>query len=349
VAQHDLNLLGMRPLDLAARLEASGVDPALPLARRALAWAVAGARPLAELPRLSAAHRAALAGYHAERPALVERVDDSADGAVRYLFAAADGRRFEAVRIRLERPGDFTVCLSSQVGCAMACAFCATGRLGLGRDLRAAEIVGSWLAVRDDAPGRVRGAVFMGQGEPFANYAEVIRAAEVLSDPNGGRIKQEAITISTVGLVREIDRYTAEGHPFRLIVSLHSAVEARRRALLPVAGRVPLPELARALRDRHARTGQRPILAWVLIAGENGGPDEVDALVRLFAEVPFRLNIIDVNDDGGGERPFERLSDAARDALLDRLRAAGIPFVRRYSVGRESHSACGMLAARAGR
>lgn len=250
------------------------------------------------------------------------------------------------MRIRLERPDHYTVCLSSQVGCAMACGFCATGRLGLARDLSAAEIVGSWLTVRDETAGRVSGAVFMGQGEPFANYDQVIRAAQVLADPNGGRIKQEAITISTVGLVPQIDRYTAERQPYRLIVSLHSAVEARRRALLPVAGRVPLAELARSLRDRYDQTGERPTLAWVLIDGENAGDDEVEGLRQLFGAVPFRLNIIDVNDDGSGARSYARLSDSARGDLLDRLRAAGVPFVRRYSVGLHSNAACGMLALR---
>jgi 23S rRNA (adenine2503-C2)-methyltransferase len=316
------------------------------VARRVLAWLVAKGSGELDLPRLSGAARLALTGAAWDRPAVVARVDDAADGALRYLFEAHDGRRFEAVRIRLERPDHYTVCLSSQVGCAMACGFCATGRLGLSRDLSAAEIVGSWLTVRDETAGRVSGAVFMGQGEPFANYDQVIRAAQVLADPNGGRIKQEAITISTVGLVPQIDRYTAERQPYRLIVSLHSAVEARRRQLLPVAGRVPLAELARSLRERFDLTGERPTLAWVLIDGENAGDDEVQALRQLFGAVPFRLNIIDVNDDGTGARTYERLSDADRGDLLDRLRAAGVPFVRRYSVGRHSNAACGMLALR---
>ena len=340
------NLLGLRPADLGALLGREGVADPDAVARRVLAWLVAQGHPELDLPRLSRAARLALAGATWDRPTVAARIDDAADGAVRYLFEAPDGRRFEAVRIRLERPDHYTVCLSSQVGCAMACGFCATGRLGLTRDLTAAEIVGSWLAVRDDTAGRVTGAVFMGQGEPFANYDHVIRAAQLLSDPNGGRIKQEAITISTVGLVREIDRYTLERQPYRLIVSLHSAVDARRRQLLPVAGRVPLAELARSLRERHDRTGERPTLAWVLIDGENAGDDEVQALRALFGAVPFRLNIIDVNDDGGGARAYARVSDDDRGDLLDRLRAAGVPFVRRYSVGRHSNAACGMLALR---
>src|SRR5580765_8583901 len=166
---------------------------------------------------------------------IVERAVDPADGFVKYLFRLHDGAPVEAVLIPLEAAGRFTVCLSSQAGCAMGCTFCATGRLGFGRHLEPWEIVGQWLAVRDEAPGVVTGAVFQGQGEPFHNYDAVMRAAEILSHPCGGRIAAKAITISTVGIVPAIRRYTRERRPYRLIVSLTSAIDARRRELLPIA------------------------------------------------------------------------------------------------------------------
>src|SRR5947199_8928578 len=128
---------------------------------------------------------------------IVERATEPSDGFVKYLFRLHDGAVAEAVRIPLEVEGRFTICLSSQAGCAMGCTFCATGRMGLTRNLEAWEIVAQFIGVRDETPGIVTGAVFQGQGEPLHNYAEVIRAAEILSHPCGGRITSKAITIST--------------------------------------------------------------------------------------------------------------------------------------------------------
>jgi len=276
------------------------------------------------------------------RLTVVERVEDPADGFVKYLFRSPDGALSEAVRIPLEKPDTFTVCLSSQVGCAMACDFCATGRLGLSRNLAAWEMVDAFTTIRDEAPGRVTGAVFMGQGEPLHNYDAVLRAAAVLSDPCGGRIKAEAITISTVGLVPAIRRFAREGHRYRLIVSLTSAVPARRAELMPVTRKYPLPELADAVRDVARATGGRVTIAWVVMAGVNTGDDEVAALRELFGDVPIRVNLIDVND----ARPdgYRRADAAELGAFRDALTAVGVPTLRRYSGGRARHAACGMLA-----
>lgn len=248
----------------------------------------------------------------------------------------------EAVRIPLEKPGRFTVCLSSQVGCAMQCVFCATGRLGLARNLAAWEIVSALAHVRADAPGRVTGAVFMGQGEPLHNYDEVIRAARVLSHPAGGRIRAENIAISTVGLVPQMRRYTREGHPYRLVVSLTSAVGSKRKSLLPIAGRTPIEEVAAAIREHALATGDRITVAWVLLGGVNDGADEVEALRALLDGVPVRINLIDVND----ARPdgFRRSTDVERGRFRDLLQILRAPVVRRYSGGVARDAACGMLA-----
>jgi 23S rRNA (adenine2503-C2)-methyltransferase len=338
------HMLGMLPADLAGWLAARGVGRSDAIARQVLAHVVSRGGSL-DLPRpLRASTKALLETLPRARPAIVERVEDPVDrGTVRYLFRADDGALFEAVRIPIHKPGAFTVCLSSQVGCAMACTFCATGKLGLARNLAAAEIVGSFLAVRDEAPGRVTGAVFMGQGEPFHNYDDVIRSARILSDPCGGRIARESITISTVGLVPALRRFTAEGHPYRLVVSLHAATDALRAALVPVAGRTPLRELADAIRAHHARWGGRVTVAWVLLGGVNVDPAQAKALRDLLGDVPLRVNVIDVNDAEG----YRRATDAERSDFLDALQILAVPVVRRYSVGRASGAACGMLAARA--
>lgn len=278
---------------------------------------------------------------------VVERVTDEFDGFEKYLFRSPDGALTEAVRIPLHKPGHFTVCLSSQVGCAMECDFCATGRLGLTRNLESWEMFAAFKRVRDDAHregrGRVSGAVFMGQGEPLHNYDRVIATARVLSHPCGGRIDARNITISTVGLVAQIRRFARERHPYKLIVSLTSAVDERRRALLPVAGRSSLDELESAIREYAAVMKGRMTLAWVLIGGLNHGPEEVEALHRRFGDLPIRVNLIDVNDARPGG--YRRATPAELRAFLDRLQILGAPIVRRYSGGKDKHAACGMLAA----
>jgi 23S rRNA (adenine2503-C2)-methyltransferase len=339
------HLFGMLPETLAAHLRAHDVAVRDAEARRVLAHAVAHGRtgyPSARpVPRAleSAIERL----VDRRQPEIVERALDPSDGFVKYLFRFDDGALAEAVRIPLEKEGCFTVCLSSQAGCAMACDFCATGRLGLTRHLEAWEIVAQFVAVRDEAPGVVTGAVFQGQGEPLHNYANVMRAAEVLAHPCGGRIAAKAITISTVGLVPAILRFASERLPYRLIVSLTSAIDARRRALMPKAAAWPVRELADAVRAYQHAIGGRVTIAWVVLGGINTGDDEVEALRALFAGVPLRLNLIDVND----ARPdgYARAGEAELAHFRDALRTLGIPVVRRYSGGAAKHAACGMLAA----
>lgn len=339
------HLFGMLPYEIAAHLRSEGVDVRDDEALRVMAHAVSptGANDATKRP-LSKSLKADIARlFDGSRLEVVERVEDPADGFVKYLFRSPDGAVHEAVRIPLEKPGRFTVCLSSQVGCAMQCVFCATGRLGLARNLAAWEIVAALAHVRSEAPGRVTGAVFMGQGEPLHNYDEVIRAARVLSHPCGGRLRAENIAISTVGLVPQMRRYTREGHPYRLVVSLTSAIESKRKSLLPVAGRTSIEEVASAIRDHALATGDRITIAWVLMGGVNDGADEVEALRALLDGVPVRINLIDVND--ARANGFRRSTDEERGRLRDLLQVLKAPVVRRYSGGASRDAACGMLAA----
>jgi 23S rRNA (adenine2503-C2)-methyltransferase len=336
-----MHLFGMLPADLTSLVAMREGE-----ARRILAHAIAHGRdgfPIARpVPRRVEAAVAAVVDR--ARPEIIDRATDPSDGFVKYLFRMPDGALAEAVRIPLEKEGCYTVCLSSQAGCAMACDFCATGRLGLTRHLEAWEIVAQFVAVRGEAPGIVTGAVFQGQGEPLHNYANVMRAAEILAHPCGGRIAAKAITISTVGLVPAIHRAARERLPYRLIVSLTSAIDERRRALVPKAAAWPVRELADAVRAYQRAVGGRVTVAWVVLGGINTGDDEVEALRDLFADVPLRLNLIDVND----ARPdgYRRAGDAELAHFRDSLRTLGIPVVRRYSGGAAKHAACGMLAAR---
>jgi 23S rRNA (adenine2503-C2)-methyltransferase len=339
------HLSGLLPEDLVALLDANGISANLGEARRILAHAVASGRE--GFPSRRPVRQAlcdAVERLVDRRPLVtVETATDPADGFHKHLFQLDDGRHVEAVRIPLAAPDRFSVCLSSQVGCAMACEFCATGRLGFSRNLEAWEMVEQFLAIRREAPGRVTGAVFQGQGEPLQNYDAVMQAADILSHPCGGRIAARAISVSTVGLVPAIHRLARERRRLRLIVSLTSAVDERRSELLPKAAAWSVADVAEAVRAYQREIGGRVTVAWVVLGGVNTGDDEIRALARHFDGVPLRFNLIDVNDP----RPdgFRRATDEELGDFRDRLRRLGIPVVRRYSGGSDANAACGMLAA----
>lgn len=276
----------------------------------------------------------------------VDKVVSPQDGFAKYVFEGDGAGRFEAVRIPLlHRPEDqkYIVCVSSQVGCALGCVFCATGRLGFQRNLATWEIVDQVTQIQADSEHPVRGVVFMGMGEPMLNYDRVIRAARIFSEPCGMAINAKAITVSTVGVVPGIQRFTAEGHPYRLIVSLTSAQTEKRAQLLPIERSYPLPELLDAVREYHAATKKRVTFAWTVLSGINTSREDARALAELTRGLPILLDLIDVNDPTGQfRRPSDEEANAFRDALREEL---AMPVQRRYSGGQDIHGACGMLAA----
>jgi 23S rRNA (adenine2503-C2)-methyltransferase len=277
--------------------------------------------------------------------ALVDKTVSPQDGFAKYLFRGDGPERFEAVRIPLlHRPDDrkYVVCVSSQVGCAMGCEFCATGRMGFRRNLAAWEIVDQVIKVRADSPHPVRGVVFMGMGEPMLNYDNVIQAARIFRQSAGLAIGGRAITISTVGIVPAIRRFTNERHIYRLVVSLNSADPLQRRQLMPVEGTYATGELIESLRAYHKATRRRVILAWTMMAGVNTRNEDAEMLAELTRGLPVTINLIDVNDPTGRFRPPSRAElGAFRDALRAKIAA---PVVYRYSGGQDIHAACGMLA-----
>jgi 23S rRNA (adenine2503-C2)-methyltransferase len=294
-------------------------------------------------------------------PALAVRAAQASaiDPFVKYALAGDDGRAFEAVRIPLERPGRFSVCVSSQVGCALACAFCATGRLGLARNLEAWEIVEQVRVVRAALPagGRVHGVVFQGMGEPLANLDAVLAAIAVLSDPCAQGVDARAITVCTSGLPHGIRRLAREAPHVRLGVSIGSARPAAtgaRRAIMPIDRAHPLDEVIEAAADHARATGLAPMWAVTLLDGVNDGDDDARALAaRALAfqdatGVRPRLSVIPFNeiDDGSGGEPFRRSPPERERAYRDILAAAGLPNHKRYSGGGDVAAACGQLAAR---
>ena len=329
--------------ELAAALAPLGASPRL--ARRLQAAALklnAFPDSLPEVsPRLLSRIR------HSVRFPSLDRLDvrvSPRDGFAKYIFRGDGPEPFESVRIPLlHRPGHekFVVCVSSQVGCPLACAHCATGKMGFLRNLAAWEIVDQVLQIAADSPHPVGGVVFMGMGEPMLNLDEALRAARILSEPCGLAISAKAISVSTAGVVPGILRFAAEKLPFRLVVSLSCADPRKRALLMPVERSHPLPELVRALRVWHSATRRRIVLAWTMVSGFNVG--EIDALqiADLFRGLPLSIDLIDVNDPSGRFLPPSPAElDSFRDALRRHLR---MPVVRRYSGGADVHAACGML------
>jgi 23S rRNA (adenine2503-C2)-methyltransferase len=295
---------------------------------------------------------------------VVER-RQAADGFVKYLFRLPDGPAIEAVRLPLPDPADaralkqrrkqgqaaalealpvgrYVVCVSSQAGCALACDFCATGRLGAIRSLRTWEILAQVRHVAAESDRPVRGVVFMGMGEPFLNYDHVLRAASILCEPAGMAISAKAITISTAGVVPMIRRFTAEGHRFRLIVSLGAPTSEDRLPLMPIERRWPLPELMDAVRAHGASRGSRVTLAYVGIGGRNLSRQHARQLVALTQGLRVRISLIAVQDDSGR---YASPSEEEVATFRDEMSKAGIPVVRRYSGGGEIGAACGTLSA----
>jgi 23S rRNA (adenine2503-C2)-methyltransferase len=287
------------------------------------------------------------------------------DGFVKYLCRLSDAAEIEAVRIPLPDPADaralrarrrrgeasglvalptakYTVCISSQVGCGLGCAFCATGRLGFRRNLATWEMLAQVHAVRREADHPVRGVLFLGMGEPLLNYDNVMAAARILSHPAGPAIAADAISISTAGVVPAIRRFAREQPRFRLMVSLAAPTRAMRLPLMPIEERWPLAELVPAVRDYAAASKNRVTVAYVGIAGVNMDRPSAQELARRFAGVRIKVNLIDVNDPTGG---FSPPTDDEVAEFRDELGKHAIPVVRRYAGGLDIHAACGTLAA----
>jgi 23S rRNA (adenine2503-C2)-methyltransferase len=356
-------LQGLTPLALA------GAVPALSLeeARRVVAQVHRDEAPSTPSSGIRRTSREAVlaAGYGVPRLGMESERKSQVDPFVKYALRTHDGQVIETVRIPLERPGRFSVCVSSQVGCALACAFCATGRLGLRRNLETWEIVEQVRVVRRGLspelgrePGRVHGVVFQGMGEPMANLDRVLAAIDVMSDPSALAIDARAMTVCTSGLPSGIRRLAREAPRVRLGLSIGSALGDTRRRLMPIERSHSLDEVLDAACEHATATGLAPMWAVTLLAGVNDGVEHAHALGDLVDRFRQRtgrsprLSVIPYNAIGPGEGepegsdPFERASDDRERAFRDALRERGVFSHKRYSGGSDVGAACGQLAAR---
>jgi 23S rRNA (adenine2503-C2)-methyltransferase len=301
-------------------------------------WTARGVGSYDEMTNLPGALRDRLAG---ELPfSTLELVDEALarDGTEKALFRTHDGRPVEAVLMRY-RDGRRSLCLSSQSGCPLTCAFCATGSMKFGRNLNVSEILDQALHFRRKEP--VNHAVFMGMGEPMLNVDNVLAACERLPDIG---ITPRRTTVSTVGWIPGIERMTTSGPPVRLALSLHAADEALRSELMPVNDRYPLPEvLAACLRWREARR-QQVFVEYLMLDGVNDRYEQAVQLAELLEpKNAFKVNLIPYNPT---DASFSGSTRGAIDAFRAALEERGLRATVRLTRGRDIEAACGQLAAR---
>jgi 23S rRNA (adenine2503-C2)-methyltransferase len=307
-------------------------------------------------------------------PAIVKSVE-SRDGSVKYGLALADGALIEAVYMpgdpaaaevnefedaravgerspprvpspesRVPAAGKFTICLSSQTGCAVDCAFCVTGRLGGGRNLTAGEIVGQLYAVLDAVGRRSASAriVFMGMGEPFLNPDGVIGALDVLFEV----IPRRRVTVSTSGITPAFARFAALPRRPNLAVSLNAADDETRSSIMPINRTYPLDGLLRAMRAWPVDPRRRITVEYVLIAGRNDSEEDARRLVRLLDRIPAKVNLIPLNEDPTYLPGWKRPAEATIDRFAATLSAGDVAVTVRRSRGPDAAAACGQLKGR---
>lgn len=322
-------------------------------ARRAANW-----EEMSNLPRGLRGQLAAAYSLSLPQPQRVQGADDTTR---KFLWRLADGSLVESVLIPAnpalygDRSDRHTLCISTQVGCAYGCRFCASGLDGWKRNLQAHEILGQVLAVerwnsgrtdggRLETPRLINNIVVMGMGEPLANYTQVMDALRTLNAPWGGGIGARKITLSTSGVVPGIRKLAEDPLQFRLAISLHGATDEVRDQIMPVNRKHPLAELTAACRQYVERKGKMITLEYILIAGVNADPTQAVPLAALAQELHAKVNLIPYNRVEG--LPWERPAESACHAFADALRTRGVTATLRLEKGHDIDAACGQLRLR---
>lgn len=295
-----------------------------------------------EMTNLPAAMREKLAEqFPFDTPVeLVKQV--SKDGSRKYLLQFPDGVSVETVG--MPNRNKLAVCISTQAGCAMGCAFCATGFAGLTRSLTAQEMVDQVLHVARDFGERVTSVVFMGQGEPFANFDATVKALRILNDPKGLAIGARHLTVSTSGIIPGIRRFAELPEQFTLAISLHSAIQSTRNQLMPGVKKFTLLRLHEAIQEYVEKTGRRPTYEFAMIEGVNDTNPEMEALIDFCAGTLCHVNLIQLNDVPTSilkPSPLEKV-----ETLQRRLTMHGVETTIRNSRGSDIDAACGQLKQR---
>jgi 23S rRNA (adenine2503-C2)-methyltransferase len=339
------DLRALLPDELAALVKAAG-QPAY-RAEQIFRWLHGqGAETLDAMTNVPAALRAALERDHALTPLAQEVVQSARDGTRKLRFRTHDGRAIESVLIPDEDAArnKLTLCISSQVGCAIDCQFCATATLGFGRHLGAGEIVSQVYQATALAGRRPTNLVFMGMGEPLHNFDNVTRALALLEHQWGAGFSPRRLTVSTAGLVPAIQKLGALKPAPNLAISLNATTDEVRTRIMPINKRYPIAMLLDAARNFPLSHGRRVTFEYVLLAGVNDSDADADRLPRLLRGIPAKVNLIPWNPFNGSE--FQRPSAERIRTFQERLRLADVAVYIRSPRGDDIDAACGQLAAR---
>jgi len=336
--------------ELESELVALG-EPSYRRAAQVLEWVYAKrALTFDAMSNLPAALRLKLAERFIISP--LQAVDDSRSGDTtrKYLFRLHDGRYIETVLIPASpalygtTSDRHTACVSSQVGCAYGCKFCASGLDGLARNLDAGEIAGQVLAIEEKSGKKINNIVFMGMGEPLANYANLMRAITIINAPWGIGIGARHMTVSTSGLVPQIRQLADQPLQIRLAVSLHGASDEVREQIMPVNKKYPLSMLFDALRYYNSRKKQKITFEYILIEGVNDSDDQARLLAQRARTLNAKVNLIPYNTVEGLE--WKRPTEDVQESFLAILSKRGVQATLRREKGGDIDAACGQLRLR---
>ena len=302
-------------------------------------------RDYSQMTNLSKSLREKLAqNFELKEPELLTRME-SKDGSCKYLCRLKDGLLCETVGMpSLSSEHKLSVCISSQAGCAMGCAFCATGKLGLMRSLSAAELIDQLYLVSKDFDRRISHVVVMGQGEPFANYTELMKALRIMNSDKGLAIGARHITVSTCGIIPMIKRFAEEPEQFTLAVSLHSAVQSTRDLLMPGVRSYRLEKLKEAVVTYAELSGRRPSYEYALMKGVNDSQEQLEALIEFTEGSLCHVNLIQLNEIEDSE--FKPVSMKRAEEFKAALQQHGVECSIRCSRGQDIDAACGQLASK---
>ncbi|NLG33910.1 MAG: 23S rRNA (adenine(2503)-C(2))-methyltransferase RlmN [Lentisphaerae bacterium] len=334
-------LQGLFPEELQALCAAAG-QPGF-RGKQLWQWVqVRGAMRWEQMGNLPRALKEALSKTHTAEPARILKESGDSGGTRKWLIGLEDGEHVETVLIPAR--DRHTVCVSTQAGCRMGCAFCASAKGGFARSLSAGEIVAQVQAAAAALGRRPDNVVYMGMGEPLDNYDEVLRSVRILNHPDGLNIGARRITISTCGILPGIRRLAGEGIQVELSVSLHAANPARRKQIMPVENKHPMEELLAACAEYTAATKRHITFEYTLVKGLNDSPEDARELAERLRRFPCRVNLIPLSpvEEFEGEAPAR----AAMEAFLRILEKRGVEGTLRDSKGKGVDAACGQLRRR---
>ena len=302
-------------------------------------WILSGAGSFAEMTDLPASLRAALSERFSFERAEVELVQQSSDGTKKFLLSFPDGQKAEAVFMKYSYGN--SLCISTQVGCNMRCAFCASGIGGKLRDLKAWEMLDEYIVCRKASGEDINHIVLMGMGEPFDNYSQVSGFLRQIHAPKGIGLSYRNITLSTCGLVPYIKRFAEDFPQVNLAVSLHAATQEEREKIMPVAKAYPLSELIPACRQHADVTGRRITFEYALIQGQNDSQQHCEKLAALLKGINCHVNLIPLNPVT--ESGLQTVSRESAHRFAQSLENLGIPCTVRRQLGADIDAACGQL------